>query len=157
MHRWGSRFVCLWWSGSWTRLLLLFLVLILGIHHFHITGHVVCIGLVLCHQIHVLLLGYGIYSWLRWPLVASFDPMKGGGRGEMFVWRWAQPCRLAVRLGVFENCEQNPPWEVPIAWFLGKSFLDMASCSIPTNGATYWYRFVGRRVSGLSRCLKAVF
>ena len=31
-------------------------------------------------------------------------------------------------LGIFENGRQNPPWEAFLAWLLGESFSNMASC-----------------------------
>ena len=62
--------------------------------------------------------------------------MKGGSEGGKFDRRWARPCQLAVGLGVFGNSGQNPSQEVPVAWFLWESFLDMTSCSILIDGAT---------------------
>ena len=35
-----------------------------GLHHFHVVGHVVYIGLILCHQVHIILLGHKSTSWL---------------------------------------------------------------------------------------------
>ena len=38
--------------------------IILSVHHFNVTGHVVRIGLILCHKVHVLLLGHRSAFWL---------------------------------------------------------------------------------------------
>ena len=52
--------------GLIVRVLIRFLILlVLIVHYFHVAGHVVPIGLVLCHQVHVLLLGNRGCSWLR--------------------------------------------------------------------------------------------
>ena len=74
----------------------------------------------------------GFMDPLITPSVSIKRGMGSSGNGR----NWPLPCFLVAMSGVTKNVIPNPSWKGLVGLFIGESFFNMVSCSIPTNGST---------------------
>ena len=96
----------------------------------------------------MVVIGYMDLSTITLGFVKNGGSGMSGGEGGQ---NWARPCLLVAASGVIGNAAPNWLCEGLIVLFIRESFFDIAACSVPTNGATYWYLLLRRRILAFLR------